>query len=330
MKKELALWSCAVLLLFGSLSGAGNLQPYLGVSLDSMPLPELLVKHLRLDPGQGLRINNITVGSPADQAGLERDDILCAIEGGKVASVEQLVEVMQEAGVGAQVTLEVIRLGQRLTVSAKLEPASDFKNSPSKYPPQPDGVSSWRPGRIFKIEPQDRELLEVPFDKIPEVDAELRRFFRETYTYHHSTEQEDYTVTIEGDPADQDSRVVVDAGGRRHDATVGDLDKLPEKYRAAAREAVEDARTSTTKDVRVRKFQWPDSFGPDARRRFFQNIPRPDLNRLSEQKDLALQRLQEQMERLQQHIREMDERHREMFDQLLQRNEARKSRSTES
>jgi len=320
MRKEAILWSCAALLLFGSMSLAGQPRPYLGVGLDSVPLPELLTKHLRLDPGQGVRINNIMTGSPADKAGLERDDLIIAFEGRKATEREQLVEAVHGAGVGTEMTLEVIHLGERKTVPLKLGTAPETVQW--KYPPEPDVVTSWRPGKIFKIGPDGQDMIEIPFDKIPDGNFDVKKFFKQSYTYHHATDGEDYTITVEGDPADKDARVIVHAGDKEYTTSAGDLETLPEKYRGPAKEALEDARTNVKTDIRIQGFQWPEAFGPEARRKFFQNIPRPDMERLSQEKDRALERLQEQMERLQQRMKEMEEHQRQMLDKLLRKNES--------
>ena len=47
---------------------SNDIRPYIGVMLDPAPLPDLLIKHLNLAPGQGIRIANIHRGSPADKA----------------------------------------------------------------------------------------------------------------------------------------------------------------------------------------------------------------------------------------------------------------------
>lgn len=322
MRKEAILWSCAALLLFGSMSLAAQSRPYLGVGLDSAPLPELLTKHLRLDPDQGVRINNIMVGSPADKAGLERDDLILAFQGHKIAEREQLVEAVRQATVGAEATLEVIHLGERKTVPLKLATAPEPETVQWKYPPEPDVVTSWRPGKIFKIGPDGRDMIEIPFDKIPDGNFDVKKFFQESYTFHHGTDGDDYTITVEGDPADKDSRVIVRAGDKEYTTSAGDLEALPKKYRGPAKEALEDARTSVKTEIRIRGFEWPEAFGPEARRKLFQSIPRPDLERLSQEKDRAVERLQEQMERLQQRMKEMEEHNRQMLDKLLRRNES--------
>ena len=122
-------------------------RPYIGVMLDVVPLPDLLVKHLGLEPGQGIRIANIHRDSPADKAGLERDDIIIGFEGGLVDDRQQFVDNVRKAGIGTEISLEIIHLGKRNTVKLTLEGLKgDFD---LKYPPEPEVVQSWRPGKIF-------------------------------------------------------------------------------------------------------------------------------------------------------------------------------------
>jgi hypothetical protein len=327
MRKETILWSCAALLVLGSMAQAGEPRPYIGVNLDPTSVPELLTKHLRLDPGQGLRINNILVGSPADKAGLERDDIVVTLAGKKITELEQFKTGIVQAGIGGKVALEVIHLGERRTVNATL--VSPPESVQWKYPPEAD-VTSWRPGKVWKIGPDGQNLGEISFDKIPDVNIDAKNFFKESYTVHHFEGGDDYSITIEGDPADKDSRLIVEAGGQKYNTTVGEIGTLPEKYRDPAREAVTSARTSVKASIHIGQTQTPDMFGPDARQKFFQRLPKPDADRSSEQKDIAIGKLQEQMQRLQSQMKEMEERNREMVEKLLQKNETKKSQNAES
>ena len=108
-------------------------RPYIGVMLDPAPLPDLLVKHLNLAPGQGIRIANIHCGSPADKAGLERDDIIIGFQGKDVDDQQKFVDDVRKAGIGTEVSLQIIHLGKRKTVMLKLEGMKgDFD---LKYPP---------------------------------------------------------------------------------------------------------------------------------------------------------------------------------------------------
>ncbi|MHC4074670.1 MAG: PDZ domain-containing protein [Planctomycetota bacterium] len=98
-------------------------RPFMGLLLDPAPLPELLTKHLGLSPGQGIRIRNVQRRGSADEAGLERDDIIIGFEDDEVDDNERFVDAVREAGVGAEVSLQIIHLGKRKTVEIKLIPA---------------------------------------------------------------------------------------------------------------------------------------------------------------------------------------------------------------
>jgi flagellar motility protein MotE (MotC chaperone) len=323
MKKSIVLLGGLALLMLGSASYAEGERPYIGLQLDPSPLPELLTKHLGLEAGQGVRISNIAVGSPADKAGLERDDIVVAFQGKAITSPDEFVAAVGKSGAGAKVSLDVIHLGQRKTLDLELVPLP--AETKMKYPPEPEAVTTWRPGKVFKIGPGGQGWMEIPFDKMPNVNFDVKKFLQETYTYHHSTDGEDYTVTIEGSPKDEQSRVIVEAGDAEYSTTVGKLDVLPEKYRDAAKEAIENACKNMKKDIRIeRRFRWPQPPSPDVYRKYFEAIPRPDLEQWSQQKDRILEKLQQEMSSLQQRMQELEQHHREMLDKLLERKEIKK------
>jgi len=232
-------------------------RPFIGVLLDSTPLPALLVKHLGLSPGQGIRIKNVHRGGPADKAGLERDDLIIGFQGEQVDEYVAFVDGIRKAGVGAEVSLEIIHLGQRKPVTLTLEALEGAFDL--KYPPEPEIVQSWRPGKIFRLKPGDENWMEVLKDAVPpDLDMHINRFFNEIHTYHHSTDGEDFTITIEGNPNNDDSNVIVQAGDNEYETTVGSIDKLPEKYREPAEQAVQEAREEIEKR---RSFK----VGPDSR-----------------------------------------------------------------
>jgi hypothetical protein len=255
---------------------SNDTRPYIGVMLDGAPLPDLLVKHLGLEPGQGIRIANIHRGSPADKAGLERDDIIIGFEGSRVDDHQQFVDDVRKSGIGTEVSLEIIHLGKRRTVTLKLEGLNgDFD---LKYPPEPEIVQSWRPGKIFKLKPGEEDWMEVFRDNMPsDFDVNIKKFFKELYTYKHSSDGEDYTITIEGNPNDVESTITVLVGDNEYKTTLKEIDKLPEKYQKPARQAIKDAR----KAAKTRKFD-ESFFGPQYRPKQFDWRPyvdkiRPDF-----------------------------------------------------
>jgi hypothetical protein len=277
-------------------------HPYIGVMLDPTPLPDLLVKHLNLEPGQGIRIANISRNSPADKAGLERDDIIIGFEGKNVDDQQQFVDDVHKAGIGTEVSLEIIHLGKRKTVTLKLEGIKgDFD---LKYPPEPQVEQSWRPGKIFRLRPGDEDWKEVFRNNMPsDFDKNIKKFFNEIYTYKHSN-GEDYTITIEGNPNDVESTITVQAGDNEYKATLKEIDKLPKKYQKPAEQAIKDAR----KDARSKKFYHnldPQSFnfGP-----YFDKI-RPDINLPPEPLrpgNKMFDKIEKQMKELQQRLDKLE------------------------
>jgi hypothetical protein len=283
---------------------------YIGVMLDAAPLPDLLVKHLGLEPGQGIRIANIRRDGPADKAGLERDDIIIGFEGKNVNDREQFIDNVRKAGIGTEVSLEIIHLGKRKTVTLKLE---DLKGDfDLKYPPEPEIVQSWRPGKIFRLKPGDDDWMEVLRDNMPsDFDVNIKKFFKELYTYQHS-DGENYTITIEGNPNEDDTKISVSVGDTEYKTTLKEMDKLPEKYRKTAAQAVEDARNA----AKTRKFYHnfdPQSFNWKP---YFDRI-RPDMDQPFEPfgpGNEMFDSIKRQMKELQQRLDKLEKWQDKMFD----------------
>jgi hypothetical protein len=317
MKLKKIICITTMTLMLGGAIYAQDGRPYIGVRLDPTPLPDLLTKHLGLEAGQGIRIRNVNVGSPADTIGLERDDIIIRFQNEDVKDLDRFVEAVQAAGVGKEVALEIIHLGQRKTLEFALAPLEG--KAKLKYPPEPEVVTTWRPGKFFHVTPDGEDWVEIHVDDMPEVNTEVKRFFNQLHTYHHTTEGEDYTVTIEGDPKAKDSRITVHADGTDYSTTLGQLEELPEKYRGPAREAIESAEKSSRTQIRVEEFALPRPPKPDAYRRYFRDltVPRPDLEQWSQKKDQMLEKLDKQMERLQQRIEDLEQQQRETLKKLL-------------
>jgi hypothetical protein len=231
-----------------------------------------------------------------------------------VVDYGQFVDAIHKAGVGAEVSLEIIHLGQRkpitLTVEA-LEGEFDFK-----YPPEPEIVQSWRPGKIFRLKPGEENWMEILKEGIsPEFDVNIKRFFNELYTYHHS-DGEDFTITIEGNPHDDDSTITVQAGDNEYQTTIGKIDKLPEEYRESAEEAVNNAR----KAAKGKRFDFRSG-------RDFQQIPddlKSYLDKLKSYRNFQVpkfepggpmfERIQKQMKELQRRLDRLEKRQEQKSD----------------
>jgi hypothetical protein len=300
-------------------SESANARPYIGILLDSTPLPDLLIKHLGLSPGQGIRIKNVHLGTPADKAGLERDDIIIGFQGEDVDDCERFVDEVREAAVGTEVSLEIIHLGKRKTVKLKLE---RFKGDLDlKYPPEPEIVQSWRPGKIFRLRPGDKDWIEILRDDVilrdgvpPEFRVNIDRFFKELHTYHHSN-GESYTVTIEGNPSDEDSTITVSIGDTEYKTTLREIGKLPEKYRESAEQALKNARKSSKGRKLGEGVTVPSRRTPRDWRYYFEKLyPHSYSPPAFGPGDQVFDKIQKQMRELQQRLEKLEKRHKEMPD----------------
>lgn len=84
-------------------------------------LDEALRERLGLKPGEGLRVVEVRPGTPAERAGLLKDDILLRVDGRPVADIWQLRRDVRAAMAKPEFELEVLRAGERRTLRAKGE-----------------------------------------------------------------------------------------------------------------------------------------------------------------------------------------------------------------
>lgn len=91
--------------------------PWLGVTLQA--LDEGLRDGMGYD-GEGVLVNRVMEGSPADRAGLRKGDVIVSLNGRPAESPEQLTRLVQDARVGQTVSLAIVRDGDRRTISARL------------------------------------------------------------------------------------------------------------------------------------------------------------------------------------------------------------------
>ncbi len=99
------------------LEGLG--EPYIGVTI--VPNSPQVAARLGLATADGLVIADIAPGGPAGQAGLRPGDVIVAADGSTVSAPGDLQRAVQTAGVGASVSLEIVRGTTRLTVDVGVE-----------------------------------------------------------------------------------------------------------------------------------------------------------------------------------------------------------------
>ncbi|WP_371173790.1 S1C family serine protease [Buchananella felis] len=76
----------------------------------------------------GAKVVEVTAGSSAQNAGVQANDVIVALNGKSVASVPALMAAVRAQPVGAQVKLAVVRGGEKLELNATLQARSETEN----------------------------------------------------------------------------------------------------------------------------------------------------------------------------------------------------------
>ncbi len=98
------------------------IRPYLGVG--PVTLTPAIRAQLGLSVDKGVIVDSVGRGSPADQAGLQRGDVITAMDGKPVESEVQLRQMIQTHKIGDTIELTVVRDGQQsITLRATLTEA---------------------------------------------------------------------------------------------------------------------------------------------------------------------------------------------------------------
>jgi serine protease Do len=81
--------------------------------------PELKEK-LGLEAAEGALVSDVTEGGPADEAGIQRGDVIVSFRGEKIDEMEDLPYLVASTPVGTTAPLEVIRDGKRKEITVKI------------------------------------------------------------------------------------------------------------------------------------------------------------------------------------------------------------------
>lgn len=111
------LLSALMLLAVTGLAAADD--GYLGVQ--TQRLNEALMEAFELDADAGgVLVNEVIDGSPADEAGLKRGDLITAIDGKTLATPEQLRRRIRSFDAGETVAVDIVRRGETMSLEVEL------------------------------------------------------------------------------------------------------------------------------------------------------------------------------------------------------------------
>jgi serine protease Do len=96
---------------------------WLGVSIQDLT-PDLR-KYMKLDVAKGALIADVAKGGPADDAGLQKNDVVTAYDGKKISDASSLQNMVANTAIGREVTLTVMREGEYRDVKVKIGDLQD-------------------------------------------------------------------------------------------------------------------------------------------------------------------------------------------------------------
>jgi len=91
-------------------------KPYIGVYCQMVPQ-----NMRRYGLPDGISIEEVIAGGPAEKAGMQNDDIITAIDGKEVTSTDDLKEAIDKAGVGGKLKFTIYRQGDEIEITVTVE-----------------------------------------------------------------------------------------------------------------------------------------------------------------------------------------------------------------
>ena len=128
----------------------------IGITFNSRAKPELLKAY---GASEGVFVEQVTPGGPAEKAGVKPSDIITAFQGKPIRNSEDMLTLVQETPVGARADVTVLREGKKLDLKleiadrAELNAALENGAQPSRRrrPAAPEAESS-AVGYGFKVQ----------------------------------------------------------------------------------------------------------------------------------------------------------------------------------
>jgi serine protease Do len=132
---------------------------FLGVTIQ--PVDKMTAEALGLDEAEGALVNSVAPDSPAEKAGIEDGDIIVTFNGENVKSSTALVKIVSSLGVDEKATLEVLRGGDRKTLSVV---TGERPRPDAEEPEQAPGVSEELGMELSGLSTVLRQQYSIPDD----------------------------------------------------------------------------------------------------------------------------------------------------------------------
>jgi hypothetical protein len=213
------------------------------------PVEPALRAQLKLKDREGLVIQQIVPESPAAKAGLERYDVVTAIDGESIDDLTDLMKAVHEAE-GKKISFSVVRGGEKKTVDVTPAERPEEDRFTLRLPEGPGGGVAMEAERLREHSRRLQEQIEQLRDRLP--DAEIKRMEEWVEQLRRGEQQPlrmqmfgpgvvmrkfeapalppGVTVRVERQ-GNEPAKVHVERGDEQWDVTEKELDKLPEDLR---------------------------------------------------------------------------------------------------
>ena len=128
----------------------GKVEARGGLGISIQELTQELKSNFKAKPeDQGVLINDVGEGSAAEEAGMQRGDIIVAFNGTSITGVGELRNMTASHKVGAKVSITVLRNGEKKDFSVTLKARPKRQEAPPQereMRPGPDGGPFGGPG----------------------------------------------------------------------------------------------------------------------------------------------------------------------------------------
>jgi serine protease Do len=132
---------------------------YLGVTIQ--PVDEDIAKSLGLESESGALVASVAKGGPAEHAGIEPGDVILKIDGDDIAQMKELTRKVAALAPGTDAKVEVLRNGQRRTLSVRVgESPAEPENVRAESGAPANGLGL----RLAELTPELRGRFGVPED----------------------------------------------------------------------------------------------------------------------------------------------------------------------
>jgi S1-C subfamily serine protease len=90
------------------------IRGYLGLNVRTVPIPQAVAERHGLQTPRGVEIVAVETGGPADEAGLQEEDVIVSLGDQPTPSVDDMHKLLTQLPVGVPATVAVLRQGRRL------------------------------------------------------------------------------------------------------------------------------------------------------------------------------------------------------------------------